>query len=277
MTAGRPWRRGASATAVGAVLALALLGPWLAPGSPTAPVGGPFAAADAGLPLGTDLLGRDVLARVLDGGRALVLQAVAATLLGSAVGLTVGTWAGVAVHTRAARIAVRAVDALAALPALLLLLVLGAGVPGSDAAVAVGIAIVSIPFSVRVIREAAAHLAATDYARDAHSRGESWAARLRYDVLPGLAPVALAEAGIRFVAATQLAATAGFLGLGGGAPAANWGRMVQENSAGIASNPLPVLVPAGLLVVLAVGVAVLLDRSAVGQGAGVAGRSGGIA
>ncbi|GIG40596.1 ABC transporter permease [Cellulomonas phragmiteti] len=243
------------------VLVVALAGPWAAPGSPTSPVGGPFAPADAQHVLGTDVLGRDVLARVLVGGRTLVLQAVAATVLGSVVGLVVGTWAGATHRTRVAQVVLRVVDAVAALPALLLLLLLAAGAPGSDVAVVVAITCVSVPFSVRVVRERTAALAATDHVLAALARGDTWWERLRCDVAPGLAPVAVAEAGLRFVAATQLAATAGFLGLGAPAPAAGWGRMVRENSTGLALNPWPVVVPALLLIALAVGVAALLDHA----------------
>ncbi|OLT35214.1 peptide ABC transporter permease [Actinomadura sp. CNU-125] len=256
--AGRSW----VAAPVLVVLIVAMAGPCLAAGNVTAPVGVPFEPAGAGGPLGTDVLGRDVLARVLAGGRTLVLQAAAATVLGSVVGLIVGIWTGTTRRHRTARAVSRVVDAVATVPTLLLLLLLAGGLPGDDAIVAAAIALVSTPFSVRVVRERAARLAAAEYAREAEARGDALLARVRHDILPGLAPVALAEAGIRFVAATQLAATAGFLGLGAGAPAANWGRMVRENSPGIAANPLPVLVPAALLVVLAVGATLLLDRVA---------------
>lgn len=84
---------------------------------------------------------------------------------------------------------------------------------------------------------------------------------MRHDVLPNIAHEAWAEAGVRFVAATQLAATAGFLGLGAAAPAANWGRMVRENAAGLALSPWPVLVPAVLVVALALGASLLADRA----------------
>lgn len=253
-------RRWAAALPAAAVLLLALAGPWLASDA-TSPVAGPFAPAGRAHLLGTDVLGRDVLARVLTGGFIPVLQALAATVLGSVAGLAVGIWAGTTHRRRSARAALHTVDAIAAVPSLLLLLLLAAGFPGDDVAVAVAIALVSTPFSVRVVRERAASLAATDYAREAEARGEPFRSRLRHDLLPGLAPVALAEAGIRFVAATQLAATAGFLGLGTGAPAANWGRMVRENSVGLAANPSPVLVPAALLITLAVAATMLLDRA----------------
>ncbi|GLY32360.1 ABC transporter permease subunit [Kineosporia sp. NBRC 101731] len=255
-------RRIVAGTSTLAVLLLALIGPWLVRGSISTPVAVPYLSAGGENLLGTDVLGRDVLARVLTGGRSLVLQAITATLLGSVFGLMLGIATAVTRHRRTGQALLRVVDAFAAIPALLLLLLLASGVTGSDAAVALAIALVSIPFSVRVIHERTAALAATDYVRDALARGESLPARIHYDILPGLAPVALAETGIRFVAATQLAATAGFLGLGAGAPAANWGRMVRENSTGLTMNPLPVIVPAALLIVLAVGVTLVLDRAA---------------
>lgn len=260
----KPRRLAAGGPALLVVL-LALAGPWLlslSGGSSTTPVGGPFKATGEGVLLGTDVLGRDVLARVLAGGYTLVLQAVAATILGSLIGLTIGTWAGITHRTRTAAVVLRVVDTIAALPALLLLLLLAAGLPGNDAVVSIAIAIVSAPFSVRVVRERVRALAATDYARETLARGDHSWSRIRYDIRPGLIPVALAEAGIRFVAATQIAATAAFLGLGAAAPAASWGRMVRENSVGLASNPWGVLAPALLLVVLAIGVTALLDRTA---------------
>jgi len=246
-------------------VALALVGPWLTGASPDTPVAGPFQPAAGGHLLGTDVLGRDVLARVLVGGRTIIWQAASATVFGSIVGLSVGLWSATTPHTRVARAVLSLIDGIAAVPALLLLLVLAAGAPGDDVVVAVGIALVSVPFSVRINRDHAHRLAATDYARDAQARGEAWAGRIRFDILPGLAPVALSEAGIRFVAATQLAATAGFLGLGSGAPTANWGRMVRENLTGLTANALPVLVPCVLLVTLSVGVTLGLDRAAAAR------------
>ncbi|MGO2110607.1 MAG: ATP-binding cassette domain-containing protein, partial [Pseudoclavibacter sp.] len=246
------------------VVLVAVVGPSLIPlvtsGSATSPVGGSFAPPSPGLPLGTDMLGRDALARVLAGGQALIAQAVSATLLGSAVGLVTGVWAGSTHRRRTEAVVLRIIDAIAAIPALLLLLLLAAGSPGDDAVVAIAIAAVSVPFSVRVVRERTRMLASSDAALEAVARGDGRWMRVRDDLLPGLIRVALAEAGIRFVAAAQLAATAGFLGLGGGAPAAGWGRMVRENTAGLALNPLPVLVPALLLMLLAIGVTALLDR-----------------
>ncbi|MBF4625661.1 ABC transporter permease subunit [Clavibacter sp. VKM Ac-2872] len=247
-------------TLAAGVVAAALLGPLLPLGPPDEVVGRPFAAPDAAHPLGTELLGRDLLARVAAGGRGLVLEAVAATLVASAAGLALGIWAGLR-PSRLAAAAVRVVDAVAALPALLVLLVLAAGAPGQPAVIVAAIALVSAPFSVRVIRQQTRIVAAADHVVIARARGDGLGSRLRHDILPGIRSVALADAGLRFIAALQLAAAAGFLGIGASAPAADWGRMVREDVVGIRANPLATLVPAGLLVAVSLGVTLAVDAS----------------
>lgn len=243
--------------AVAAVVALAAVGPLLvAPDATTAPVAAPF-TADRGL-LGTDVLGRDVLARLLEGGRTVLVLAVAATglatLLGSAVGMALGL-AG----PRVSDGVVRVVDLVLVFPPLLVLLVLAAGFPGSDAAVLVAVALTTAPTSVRVVRAATRTVAATGYVAVARTRGDRFGAVVVRDVLPGIAGVVLAESGLRFVAAVYLTATAGFLGLGAAAPAPNWGAMVAENLPGASLSPAAVVAPAALLVVFAVAVNLLAD------------------
>jgi peptide/nickel transport system permease protein len=225
----------------------------------------PFEPPGAGHPFGTDVLGRDVLSRVLHGGRVIVVSSVCATLGTSLLGTTVGLWAGLG-HGRCREAVVRAVDVLAAVPALLLMLVLAAGYPANDTAVVAAVALTTLPFSVRVVRAAARRLAGRGYLEAARARGDSAPHVLRYDVLPNLAGPLAADAGIRLVAGVHLTATAGFLGLGRGAPEANWGRMVQENLPGAKLTTVPFLAPTVLLVVFAVSANVLADRLAESRG-----------
>jgi len=255
--------RVAAGGVAGAVAALALLGPWLGPlltgASPTAQVGLPFAAPSPAHPLGTDFLGRDALARLLDGGAVLVGLAAGATLTTSVLGVLLGVLAAT-LPRWAGELVVRATGALGAVPALLVVFVLAAGFPGSDAAVLLAIALVSLPLSVRVNRAAVDRVVGSGYVELARARGDGWWRVLRHDVVPNVAGPALSEAGLRFVAALSLTATAGFLGLGRGAPAANWGRMVAENLPGARLAVWPFLAPALLLVLLAVAVNLLVDE-----------------
>ncbi|MER7054160.1 ABC transporter permease subunit [Streptomyces sp. NPDC000351] len=250
------------------VLLLALLGPLAAPHSPTAQLAAPFQQPDGQFLLGTDVLGRDVASRVLGGGRAIVLTALAGTAAAGAAGMTAGVLAAM-VSRRLGDLLVRCVDALAVLPALLVVLVLAAGFPGSDAALVAAVALATAPFSTRVLRAAADTVLNSGYVEAALARGDTRRAVLRHDVLPNIAGPALMDTALRLVASLHLTATAGFLGLGQGGAAPDWGRMVSENAPGATLAATPFLAPALLLVLLSVCVGLLAGRLAdtVGRGA----------
>ncbi|MEU9731641.1 ABC transporter permease subunit [Streptomyces sp. NPDC048002] len=258
-------------TATGAllVLLLALLGPLLAPHSPTAQLAAPFQQPDGRFLLGTDVLGRDVTSRVLGGGRTIVLTALAGTAGAGAVGLTAGVLAAM-MSRRLGDLLLRCVDALAVFPALLLVLVLAAGFPGSHIALVAAVTLATAPFSTRVLRAAADTVLSSGYVEAARSRGDSRWAVLRHDVLPNIAGPALMDTALRLVASLHLTATAGFLGLGAGGAAPDWGRMVSENVPGATLAAAPFLAPALLLVLLSVCVGLLAGQlaDAVGRGAG---------
>ncbi|MET9145417.1 ABC transporter permease subunit [Streptomyces sp. NPDC004042] len=250
------------------VLLLALLGPLVAPHSPTARLAAPFEQPGGRFLLGTDVLGRDVASRVLAGGRTIVLTALAGTTAAGAVGTAAGVLAPLA-SRRLGDLLLRCVDALAVLPGLLVVLVLAAGFPGSRAALVVAVALATAPFSTRVLRAAADTVLAGGYVEAALARGDGRWAVLRHDVLPNIAGPALTDTALRLVASLHLTATAGFLGLGPGGAAPDWGRMVSENAPGATLAAVPFLAPALLLVLLSVCVGLwagwLADR--VGRGA----------
>ncbi|GHA81961.1 transporter integral membrane protein [Streptomyces tendae] len=250
------------------VLLLALLGPLAAPHSPTAQLAAPFQQPDGQFLLGTDVLGRDVASRVLGGGRTIVLTALAGTAAAGAVGLAAGVLAAM-VSRRLGDLLVRCVDALAVVPALLVVLVLAAGFPGSHAALVTAVALATAPFSTRVLRAAADTVLDSGYVEAALARGDTRRAVLRHDVLPNIAGPALTDTALRLVAALHLTATAGFLGLGPGGAAPDWGRMVSENVPGATLAAAPFLAPALLLILISVCVGLLAGRLAdtVGRGA----------
>jgi peptide/nickel transport system permease protein len=82
------------ATIVLFVLAVALLGTYLAPHDPAAPIGANEAPPSGSALLGTDFLGRDVLSRLMCGGRSVIGLAAAATVLAYLIGLSIGLIAG---------------------------------------------------------------------------------------------------------------------------------------------------------------------------------------
>ncbi|MGH3114766.1 MAG: ABC transporter permease, partial [Gaiellaceae bacterium] len=136
-----------------AVVAVALLGPFFAPYAPDEPVGVPFSGPSEGLPFGTDFLGRDVLSRVLWGGRSVLALAGLATLLAYAGGIVIGLAAGYS-RSLLDPVLMRAADVMLSFPALLFLLVLVTGAGTSKAVLVVGVALVQMPLVARIVRAA---------------------------------------------------------------------------------------------------------------------------
>lgn len=255
---------------LGALALAALLAPWLTPHDPGAPdLLARFAGPSARHPLGTDELGRDVLARLLSGARVSlavgVATALAATALGAAVGLFAawrGGWADAAL--------MRLADGLLALPALPLLVMLAAvdtsavGLPRGEAAsdVARIVAILSLFGWVgvaRLARASARSVLARDWVRAARALGAGEARVVLRHVLPSLAaPVAVA-ASLTAAGAVLAESTLSFLGLGIQPPAASWGGMLANAQDLVLSAPLVALWP-GLAIVAAVaGFALVAD------------------
>lgn len=235
------------------VLLVAVAGDLLAPHDPTAPLGAPWATAAPGTPLGTDALGRDVLSRVLAGGRHLTLTAsvaaASATLAGVLAGQLVGWHRG-----RGARAATALADLLLAVPLLLIAMLLAVALPG-PAAVVAGTVCGGAPLTLRVVADAVRQVRHAGFVEAALGRGESTAAILLREVLPALAGLIRADIAARFVVALQLAAALSLLGLGPAPPAPDWAAMIRENLAGVALNPSALVASAAALALLSLLVA----------------------
>ena len=176
--------------------AVALLGALVAPYDPAALTGLSFSPPSADHLFGTDSLGRDVLSRVLAGGRTAVLLAVTSILVAEAIGCTIGLVAG---YRRGFvdSVLMRANDVLLAFPALLLVLVLAAGLGPGVTVLVVGVAVVNIPGIARLTRASTLGVVTAGYVESAVTRGESTAAILRREILPNIGPTIVADAGVR--------------------------------------------------------------------------------
>ncbi|WP_262704959.1 MULTISPECIES: ABC transporter permease [Streptomyces] len=254
-------RSGLTACAVLAAIALlALLGPWLAPHSPTEIVGKPYAAPGHSL-LGTDQLGRDVLSRVLHGGRAVVLTAAATTAVGAVLGAVVGLTAALAAVRRPwlDSLIMRPLDALLAIPPLLLLLLFLSAAPGRWT-IAAAVVMISLPLSARVVRAAAGPVTRRTHVEAAIARGERLPWLVVRELLPFVAGPLLADAAVRFVLSVYLVAAAGFLGLGTGTT--DWGVQIADALPGAQLQPWALATPVLCVAVLAVAANVLSDELA---------------
>jgi peptide/nickel transport system permease protein len=235
------------------IIAVAVLGPLLAPHSPTQPLGVPLSGPSGASPLGTDYLGRDVLSRLLSGGRSVLGLAAAATVLAYLLGLSIGLVAG---YTRSLvdPMLMRSVDVMLCFPPLLFLLVLIAGAGSSVAVLIIGVALVQAPQVSRIVRTATLEVSVRGYVEAAVARGERAPAVLVREVLPNILGPVLVDAGLRFTYSILIIASVNFLGLGLQPPNSDWALMIGENRSYLAVNAWAVLAPAAMIAILTIGV-----------------------
>ncbi|MFI0774821.1 ABC transporter permease [Streptomyces sp. NPDC021212] len=264
--AARVWRtlRTSRPAAIGlAIVAvhivIALLAPLLTPYHPT--VGdashallGPGADHWAG----TDQYGRDVLTRVLYGGRYALGVSVTATL----ITLALGTVLGCAAALRGGwldDVLMRILDAVLSIPAILVLLVIVTALGTGSGVIVLAIGVICVPQVVRVVRGAALAVVPQDYVTAARARGEGTWAILRREVLPNIIDVVCVEFAMRASWVVLLISSLSFLGFGADPPTPDWGLMVSENRTAITVVPMASLAPIIALATLVVGLNLAAD------------------
>ncbi len=258
----RPPRPGVAGTFGWLLLAVPLLAASVGPlvvgsaGSSSAPVLRPT----SGHPLGTDVLGRDVLALALTGGTSVVVLAGSALLLAYVVGVPLAL-ALVGQERRWFDEAVlRSLDLLLALPGLLVLLVLAATGASGAITVVTAVAVLQLPGVVRLVRSAALAPGCRTAVEAMTMQGEPWwRVHIGYVGRSVLGPVAM-DAGSRLSVVLYLIASANFLGVGLTSGASDWAVLVERNREALFLQPLAVLVPAMLLVSLCTGLNLVVDR-----------------
>lgn len=240
-------------------LGTALLGPALAE-APAAGLAAPYAPRDAAHLLGTDALGRDVLALLLHGGRTALGMAVGAVALAYLVGGLAGLVAASARRRWLDELLMRPLDVLLPLPTLLVISVVAVGWRGSPVAIALAVAAVNVPPVARLVRAAALDAASSPVAEALRLRGESWG-RIQFGLVArsALGPVA-ADIGTRVTLAVFLVGSANFLGLGLDPTAPDWAVSIARGREGLLLQPWAVLAPAAMLVMFTVGLNLFADR-----------------
>lgn len=241
------------------VVFVAVFGPALAPHSTVVPLGLPGQGPTGGAPLGLDFLGRDVLSRVLSGGRSTLEMAAMATALTYALGVPTGLVAGYTQRRGLDGLLMRTVDVFLSVPALLVMLLLVTGLGSARGVLIVGVAIVLFPGVARIVRTATLEVSTRGYVEAAAARGEAPSAVMRREILPNIMAPLMADLGVRFSWTIILIASVNFLGLGLAPPAADWGLMISENRVIIPTNPWAVVAPALMLAVLVVAVNLIGD------------------
>jgi peptide/nickel transport system permease protein len=207
---------------------------------------------------GTDQYGRDVLARVLYGGRYALGVSLAATVLTVALGTVIGCAAAL----RGGwfdDVLGRVLDAVLSIPALLALLVVVTALGTGPSVIVLAVAVVFVPQVVRVVRGAALAVVPADYVTAARARGERTWPVLRREILPNITDVVCVEFAMRASWVVLLISSLSFLGFGADPPTPDWGLMVAENRTAITVVPMASIAPIIALATLVVGLNLAAD------------------
>ncbi|WP_327731390.1 dipeptide/oligopeptide/nickel ABC transporter permease/ATP-binding protein [Streptomyces sp. NBC_00487] len=256
------WRRPLTAAALAVVLTITvavILAPLLAPHPPLAQDllharGGPSVSH----PLGTDDLGRDVLSRLLYGGRPALLGVGVAVSVYIILGMSLGILAGY-LRGWTDRVIVAVMDVMLSVPVVILMLAVLAIFSQSNVAAMLMLGFLSAAGLARIIRSSCIALREELFVDAARVSGLSAARIMTRHIFPGLVGLLLVQvclfSGIALMVQTGL----GFLGLATPPPAPSWGGMVGEASQVMEQNPSLLLISGGLIGLMSVAFGLLGD------------------
>jgi peptide/nickel transport system permease protein len=253
----RLWRRKLGLVGLGVVLVVllaAIFAPWVAPHDPLAQelrqrFAGP---GTTGYPLGADAFGRDILSRLIYGGRISLAIGFSASIIALGIGVPLGMLSGYRGEWLDS-LMMRIVDILLAFPYILLAIVIvGALGPGLRNTL-IAVSVTSIPFYLRIMRSAVLSVKGLAFVDAARALGASDVHIMRTAILPAILPYVIVSFSISVGWLILEAAGLSFLGLGAQPPDAEWGSMLAEHRQYITIHPHTVYVPGFIILIVVIG------------------------
>jgi peptide/nickel transport system permease protein len=231
----------------------AIVLPWIIGTDPNQVVASEIRQAPgAGHPLGTDSAGRDVLARLLVGGRISLLVGLSSALVATGIGLVLGAVAGY--YGRwVDGIVSRVADVVLAFPSLIVIIVVAAFVGPSLPTLILSIGLFGWPTPFRIVRGLTLSLREQDALVAVAGLGAGPVRILRKHVVPVVIAPLTVVATLAVAQAILLEATVSFLGLGVPPPTASWGNMLNDAQSLTILETMPWLwLPPGIAIALTV-------------------------
>jgi peptide/nickel transport system permease protein len=253
-------RRALFAAAVVLLLALlALLGPFLYNADPNAlDLTRAAQPPGEGHPLGTDESGRDLLGRLLAGGRVSLAVGFTAVACSALLGLTLGALAGLG-GRRLDSIVMRFTDAMMAIPALFLIITTLALFGTTVTGLVIAIGATSWMGLARLVRAELLAIREQDYVEAARALGTRPVSVLTRHALPHLLPSVLVNVTFGVGTAILMESALSFIGLGVQPPAASWGNMLSNAITYLHASPWLAIYPGVMILLTVVSVNVLGD------------------
>ena len=208
--------------------------------------------------LGTDLLGRDILSRLIWGTRTAILWATVATGTAFVVGITMGLLAGF-YRGRVDGILSFFANALLSFPVLVLYIIIIVALGASGTNIVIAVTFASAPAIFRIVRALTIDIASRDFVKAAITQGEGHLRIMASEILPNAMGPLTVDLCLRLGYTVATIGVLGFLGLGLPPPTPDWGGMVNDGKAMAIVFPHVVIFPCIAISTLTLGLSLLAD------------------
>ncbi|MCK8679471.1 MULTISPECIES: ABC transporter permease [Streptomyces] len=260
------------AVIIAVFVVLAVIGPWIAPYTPTAQTWrgevfanqGRFVGMRGENWFGLDHLGRDMFSRMLVGARQTLLVGVVSMLIGLVIGALIGVLSGAAatlggpMGRRLDTVIMRITDIMLSLPSLLLAVSIAAVLGQSLTTVMIAVGVVQIPIFARMLRGSMLAQGGSDYVLAARALGVRRNRIVLTQILPNSLSPVIVQATLSLATAIIEAAALSYLGLGNPDPAVpEWGVMLSQAQRFFDNEPMMAVYPAVGIIITALGFTLL--------------------
>ena len=211
--------------------------------------------------LGTDALGRDVLARVLVATRLTFALTFGAVVIALVLGIFVGVLASV-LGPRARQVLYQLIATATAFPSIILALLLATMLGRSGMAAMIGLALAGVPSTARLVVNLTSNVAGTDYVAGARLLGVPRGRLMRRYIVPNVAEPIITLTVVTMGANLMMMAALSFLGIGVQLPEYDWGGMIGEAMKDIYRTPWTTLAPAFAIVSAGIGFSLFGEKLA---------------
>ena len=237
----------------------ALLAPWVSPHDPLEQdVLQRLAPPSAEFPLGNDSFGRDILSRILWGGRVSLLVGTSAVLLAIVIGGALGMLAGY-IGGAFDRVVMAAMDVLLSFPTLVMGLLVVAMLGPTVGNLILAITLTAIAPFARIARAPTLAIKERDFIEAGRALGFSNLRIMVVHILPNIIDEILVMASLWLATAIRTEASLSFIGLGVRPPTATWGGMIREGFENILDSPWLALFPSLAILLIMLGLNMLGD------------------
>ena len=259
------------------IVILCLVIPVVWPDSPNALVAPPFQSPSMRHPFGTDSVGRDVFVRVFAGGRLDLVVATGVIGVSLVLGTVLGTLSGATTTRGLDALLMRVVDALIAFPFVILILVLVVLIgpartigpmPAGLPATVIAFLLVGWAYYARLARAQTLALRGSDHVVAARVLGYSQSRIIARHLAPGVARVTAAYAVGDAILAVVVIASLAFLGAGVQPPTPEWGNIMYEGRAFVATAWWITVAPGLMLAITGVALSLVADALLAGEAPG---------